>query len=371
MPPEPRAGTPWTAAQREALAVLATDVVGDAVAERLVHALVARLRGRAAEFGEPFDEQDLAAARAVADEHRIRSAVNRVLPGAGGDAIEALAAAVAMEQRLLGVIDRFGSAGLAVAVLKGNATARLDHRDPGDREAGDIDVLVPVATYAATASMLHGAGFEQTVTHPFATSSFFHSETFRHRDGWELDVHVRLAQASRAPVSCWDDLETFELGGREVPALARPWRFLHAMVHQLMNPPPSFRGVNGLLDLVSMWERGVDLAAVRRAADEVGLRAVLERGLVRLGTLLEVPIPAEEPSGLGWVERRLARAVDGNDPIPGPVSFVSGISAQPWSARPRYVRELLWPTPDYRRLLGVSPVQQLRHVVAEALGRRR
>ncbi len=368
-----RHGSPWTAGQRAALEVLSSDVVGHRLAEAITAALVGSMQGRPAngDLVQDLDPTDIEMVREFAADHRVRSAVNRVVPGAGGDPVEALTGAIVMERHLLEVLDTFAPSGIALAVLKGNATARLDHRHWSDREAGDIDVLVPAARFDEAAAMLTGAGFVRSITHPFATSSFFHSETFRHRDGWELDLHQRLAQASRPPHSCWVALDHFELGGRLVPALPAPWRFLHALVHQIMNPPPSFRGVNGLLDLVSMWEHDVDLDAVRRAADEVGLRAVTERGLVRMGQLLErdVPAPAQTPRE-GRLERRVARAFDGVEPVPGHLSFLAGVSAQPWAARPRYVRELLWPTAAYREMLGVSPWQQARHVVSEALGRR-
>ena len=104
------------------------------------------------------------------------------------DSIASLAAAVAMERRLLEAVALLADAGIDTLVLKGNATAHLDHAAPSDREVGDVDLLVRPAQLDSAMTTLQRSDYVRAVTHPFSTPNFFHSETFVHPDGTEIDL---------------------------------------------------------------------------------------------------------------------------------------------------------------------------------------
>ncbi|MGD9703401.1 MAG: nucleotidyltransferase family protein [Acidimicrobiia bacterium] len=357
------------ARRRAALEVLTTDVVGDPVAEQATWALVTMLSTGAAQPLQ-LDPLELEQARAFAERHRVTGLLSRLLPGESGGGVIALAGAIEIERRLLEAAALLGRAGVANLVLKGNATAHLDHRTPSDREVGDIDLLVRAHDLDSAMAALESTGCTRAITHPFSSPSFFHSETFVHPQGTEIDLHHRLSQPSKAPVTCWDRPDTFSLGGVTLSALPRSWRFLHALVHQMMNPPPSTRAVNGLTDLVVMWTAGVDVAEVRAAAAEIKASHIAERGMARLADLLGVARPAAPArDSSGWAERRLAEALDSDRPTPGYLALAANLAVQPIRRWPRYVGDLLWPSAAYREQQGTTPRSQLRHVVNEALGR--
>ena len=365
-----QAAVPVDERRAAALEVLTTGVVGDDVAERVTWSVIRLLDGSGAALA--LDDADLDAARSFAASERIGGIVHRVAPGVAATDVASLAGAIDIERRLLSTIDLLEAARVPTLVLKGNATARLDHRSPEDREVGDVDVLVRPEDLTTAMAALVRQGHRHAVTHPFSTSAFFHSETFVHPDGIEIDLHHRLSQPSRPPTSCWADPAPFELGGRTLLALPRPWRFLHALVHQMMNPPPSQRAVNGLTDLVVMWRAGVDLDRVRSAAAEIGTTEIVERGLRRVTDLLgDAPPPptAPQPVPRSRVERRFAAALDTAGPTPGYLALAANLAVQPVRMWTRYLAELVWPSAAYRRELGITPTGQLRHVVNEALGR--
>lgn len=311
---------------------------------------------------------DAEAVESFARLHRVRSLAAARLPDLGFDRLAPLSEAMAIQRHLLRAHGALTSADVEVLVLKGLATAQLDHEVPGFRESGDVDLLVRPGEVAKAWRALVDAGYSHKVTHPFRRPRFFHSETFIHADGTEVDVHHRLAQPGFAPVSCWGSPDTFSLGGQTFRAMSRDWRFVHAVLHQMMNPPPSFRGLNGMLDCVALWRAGVDLASARAAASEVGQSELLERGTARLRTVLLDDTPAIRVDTTR-IERRHAAALDGNAPVPGHTAFAAGVAAQPLRYRPAYLRDLVWPSKAYRHLLDVRLGPQIRHVVSEAIGR--
>ena len=355
--------------RQQALAVLTTGVVGDDTAEQVTWALLSALTG-AASPGLTLSAVEIDDAWEFVTEHRVRGVAQRVLPAGSPDgSISSLAGAVAMERRLLETVALLSGAGIDTLVLKGNATAHLDHATPSDREVGDVDLLVRPAQLSAAMTTLERSDYVRAVTHPFSTSMFFHSETFVHPDGTEIDLHHRLAQPSRAPMTCWEHPDTFVVGGASLRALPRSWRFLHALIHQMMNPPPSVRSVNGLTDLVIMWSAGVDVEKVRTAGAEIGMAALTDRGLVRLTDLLDEPLELPMRRQSTGAQRRLAAALDTDRPTPGYLALAANLAVQPRKAWPRYLGQLLWPSPAYRRELGITAGSQVRHVVREAFGR--
>lgn len=361
------AGAPRPDSRADALGVLVSDVNEDPAGRELAFVLIELLLGDTHEL-PVIDEPTQDRFSSFATRHRVRSISNRVLPGAGGHALEALASSLGQQSRLIEVVQLLEEHGHDVLVLKGNATGPLDYANPTDRESGDIDLLVRPPSVRGAIEVLGEAGFVRIATHPFRTSGFFHSETLRHDDGTEIDLHTRLHQVSRTPRSCWQRPDAFVIGGQRCQAMDTDWRFLHALVHQVMNPPPSFRGLNGLLDVVLLVSRA-DLKRVGQLADEIGLRCVVAKGLADLSRLLERPLSMPGHSDPSRIEARYAEAVSGNRRVPGYLSLLGGLSVQPKSAWISYLRQLLWPTAEYRADVGRSGFGQIVHVAREAIGR--
>ena len=170
-------------------------------------------------------------------------------------------------------------------------------------------------------------------------------------------------------MTCWEHPDAFVVGGAALRALPRSWRFLHALIHQMMNPPPSVRSMNGLTDLVLMWSAGVDVEEVRTAGAEIGMAELTDRGMVRLTDLLDEPLGVPTRRQSTGAQRRLAAALDTDRPTPGYLALAANLAVQPRRAWPRYLGQLLWPSPAYRRELGITAGSQVRHVIREAFGR--
>jgi hypothetical protein len=141
------------------------------------------------------------------------------------------------------VSDLFRSAGIRHAMLKGCATAQLDYPDPAMRVTGDVDVLIGRDDCALAIATLEGAGL--------------HRMAPAFRTGWErrygkdialigderveIDLHLALVagyfgiKMPTAPLL--DRLVTYEVAGRQMPALDTMGRLLHACIHTASSTP--------------------------------------------------------------------------------------------------------------------------------------
>ena len=354
-----------------ALAVLTTGISGKQIPERITWALVEAASGvpDVAPHFSTADHEDL---RNFADAHRVRRLVGRFAPQVTEDPVRLATQSLSIERRMIETVETLRDASVDVLVLKGNATAYLDHADPTDREVSDIDLLVRPDQLPEAMARLASAGARRVVGHPFSVPWSFHSETFVQPDGTQIDLHHRLLQPSRPPVTCWRKPDTFQAAGRRMAALPRSWRFAHAVVHQLKDSPPTQRSLTGVLDMVLMWRSGLDLLEVRAAAREIGTPELVERGIRRLTDLLgerAVLPPHGDVRHRGWAERRLAAALDTDRPTPGYLSLAANLAVQPARRWPRYMADLLWPTADYRHGRGITLSSHARHVLREAIGR--
>lgn len=139
-----------------------------------------------------------------------------------------------LEAQALDVVERLSGTGLDVVVLKGMASAHLDHPDPSRRVFNDIDLLAPPGSFAQAIGVLEGEGWQRDL--PERRAGFderFAKDSTMTRDGWvELDVHRTLANG---PFGLWIDLDELwsgtqplVIGGCELLALDGPGRLLNA-----------------------------------------------------------------------------------------------------------------------------------------------
>jgi hypothetical protein len=159
---------------------------------------------------------------------------------------------VAIEARAIWVMSLLADAGVETRVLKGLATASLDYPERERRTFNDVDLLVRPDSLGIAAAVLAEAGLEREIAEPFNgfDRRFSKGVTMAFPDGLEVDLHrtfVLGAIGLRIPLEeLWADSAVFELGGREVRALAASHRFMNTAIHSAMSP--LFRG-NELLDL--------------------------------------------------------------------------------------------------------------------------
>lgn len=149
----------------------------------------------------------------------------------------AMRVCVLLERTLLATAELLDDAGISFRVLKGPAVARLDYPDPAWRAFGDVDLLVPSAAYDETLAVLGAAGARRRFAEvrPGFDRRFGKGATLVAPDGTQLDVHRSFAAGpfgiALAAAELFAATDRVEVGGRELPALGRELRFLHACYH--------------------------------------------------------------------------------------------------------------------------------------------
>jgi hypothetical protein len=136
------------------------------------------------------------------------------------------------------VTDRLRAAGVAVAVLKGMATAAY-FPTPGARPMADIDLLVAEPDLTMAETVLAGDGFtadrrgrRETAWRRPDTSAFPRTLVFLHRDDpWSIDLHhsLDLPVAAGVPPIAFDAAEP--LSALPEGKLAQPLLLLHLAAH--------------------------------------------------------------------------------------------------------------------------------------------
>jgi hypothetical protein len=196
--------------------------------------------------------------------------------------LEMMRRCLRIEGRLLWLVDRLADRGVEIRVLKGSASAHLDHERPELRQFGDLDVLVRGGDMAVIFEVLCEDGFHRRFPEPrpgfdqrFTKSVSFVGEV-------EIDVHRTIAEGpvgNRIPVvDLWRDSVAFEVGNVEVRALAHDERFVHACLHTVLGPPPA------RLSSLSDVARGlvgdlVDADRVAEISSLWGVSAVVDRAV--------------------------------------------------------------------------------------------
>lgn len=259
-----------------------------------------------------------------------------------------------LEARLAWLSDELAALGIDLRVLKGPASAHLDHLRPELRQFGDLDVLVRAADMPRVFELLEQHGYVRRYPEPRRGFDQRFTKSVSFRGDVEIDVHRTLAEG---PVGhgirvddLWERASTFHVAGVELRALAPAPRFVHACLHAHLAPPPArlstvsdiARGLVGsstqldeVIDLARRWHVG---AAVERAV---------------LATIAEIWWPdAVDP---GWSTSSTLSVVDAalleSHRQPGPSSAsraVLSLATLPGlGARVRYVTDLIAPRPSY------------------------
>lgn len=162
-----------------------------------------------------------------------------------------------MEERIVWLHGELTARGVEMRILKGSASAHLDHRGPELRDFGDIDVLVPGHDMPAVDDLFTREGFARSHRTPNRRygQRFIKSATFR--ADVEFDVHRTLTDNPLGHRIQVDDLWTtstpFSLGTTTVHALPAELRFVHACLHAYLSRPPM--RLSTLADLLALVRR--------------------------------------------------------------------------------------------------------------------
>lgn len=279
-----------------------------------------------------------------------------------------------LDERLLWLRDELARRGVDLRVLKGPASAHLDHRSPALRQYGDLDVLVRGDDLRAVFETLTAHGMVRS----FATPSiefdrrFIKSASFR--GDVEIDVHRTIADSPlghRIPTDeLWATGAQFKIGGVTLEGLPAPLRLLHACLHAHLGPPPtplsSHSDVAALLDTV---QPDTALATADRWRIDAVVAAAID------GTISELWWPSAIDSG--WRTRAsVGPMLDGllvaahRSPTSSSTirTLLAPLTLPTWRDRLVFLRELVLPGPAYASG-RTSRARQLVHSIGTAVRR--
>lgn len=310
--------------------------------ERLLHQLIALSHGAGSPFVPVEDDQWTG---------RVR----------GG-----LAHQLRIELAAVRSISILEAAGIEVMVMKGLATAHLDHRDPALRESADVDLLIRPAVLTLAVEAFADAGIELTHSVQRGWWSIQHAITFS-VDGVEVDLHHRpLHQGAgflgrRLPL--FANSVPIVVAGHALSAPSGPHRLIIAAAQNVLAAPSDRRVANDLdvLRLRTFRQSALDEAA------EVGLGWVVATGMQRAYGLAGLDFPFRVPRSRR--DRLLRWAYEGRRSVLR-TSFCEIVLADP-----RTAARILWcdlfPGGEYLARRDRTRTQQLARQLGRLLPRRR
>lgn len=273
-----------------------------------------------------------------------------------------------LEHMLLEVGELFDRAGIEFLVLKGVATGRLDHVQPGMRQAADVDVLVHLDDFDRAGRVLAEGGFLR----PDAAATLMDKgESWKAPSGVSLDVHTRPHTAGRAlGNSWWQGCATFCIAGRPFHALERGGRLAHAASHYAVSFP-NHRILSSLLDLVTISRLATDAdhARAQEFLAEVGVSDLVHRITRRAAVLIGdegvvLGCPGSRPLDLA-----LRKAYDRSD-LDKVALKLAKTFGMPRAEKMRVVRNWLAPSADFLAMGGYTSRTDRAKQVLRRLGSR-
>lgn len=221
---------------------------------------------------------------------------------------------VRLEHSLLEVAELLDGRGIPYAVLKGIATAHLDHLDPSYRQFGDIDLLISPDDLAAARARLEPAGWRQAYRLPKHHEEFTHAVTFSAGGLAELDLHQRIAHralglmvptqellAARVPV---------DIAGRRLWALSRPDRLIHGAIHAAVSRG-AYQRLSSATDVLRLvLLTSAEAGALLTRAERWGVRSIVEQAVRTAHAAAQLAIPAPWEQAMAVPPRTRSRLVD-------------------------------------------------------------
>lgn len=287
----------------------------------------------------------------------------------------AMSLTLVLERELLALDDRLRAEGVDHRVVKGAATAHLDEADPSARAFGDVDLLVPASDLPAAIAVVEAAGGERRHPEPrpdFDTR-FSKGVSFRFARNCEIDLHRTLAPGPFGLLVDLDELlstaEPFTVGGRELLALDRPGRFLHACYHAVLGD--ALPRLTSLRDLVRTAPRDatecrVALGRAERWQSRAVVGAAIDHAVATFGWRPPEPLASwarHEPRP--HRELRWLAAYAGEDRLPALQAIQAIAAIDGLGDRLAYARAIALPVPA----AGRTPTAERARRGARALVR--
>lgn len=228
--------------------------------------------------------------------------------------VDVMRTMVRFEHDLLVIADVLSRSTSSFAVLKGVATAHLDHPDPARRQFGDVDLLVDPTEMSTAIAALNQTGWVQAYPLPRHHERFTHAITLRNHDRVEVDLHQRIAHRSvglLVPTSeLLAELDTFVVADRKLPALSPIDRLIHAALHESMSTG-NYRRLSSTADVLVLAEARRDQAdAVIERADAWRVGTLVRSAIAAVYAAASLHLPPEWASATERPNRNRDRLVD-------------------------------------------------------------
>lgn len=273
------------------------------------------------------------------------------------------------------VVKALDSENIPVRVLKGLASAYLDHEEPAHRSTSDVDLLVRGADMSRSVEILATLGYQRDLPERRRgfDSRFAKDVTLFARDLPEIDLHRTLVKGPHGLAVDMDeafrDGEPLLLAGCvEARALSLPWRLLHSsLVVGAGDREPSMGMLRDLalqahssnLD-PSRFERLVQ----RSRASDVVARA-FQRAEASMGITLPWPGASERTAPRWWLRSYAAHG--GTDVT----TQVAAVAAIPWRDRGPYLWALAVPSKHYRLARSAAGRRSVAQMLVDSLRSKR
>lgn len=149
---------------------------------------------------------------------------------------------VALQAQLLHLAGLLEQGGVEFRVLKGAALAALAYPDQVVRSYGDVDILVRPAQFEYTVGLLERGEYQRAFGWHRVGRSHDKGTVLLSGAGYYIDLHYALScgpygKLVPSPV-LFAEPQIFPLGGRRLPALPAPQRFVHACLHARIQSNP-------------------------------------------------------------------------------------------------------------------------------------
>jgi len=218
---------------------------------------------------------------ALADRLRLGRARNVIYLGAASAALRAL-----------------HDVGLAPIALKGVALAEPLYGDPGLRQFGDLDVLLPIADVETGERMLRELGYNVSPS-PHERSWYYRNyyhlpPLYRKGGGMTIELHWGLARRPHPFRLDYDGMReravTTIIGGEHTLVLSPEDRLIHLAIHLAWGNGFTAHAI-GLVDIAETVRAGVDWTMLEALTRQEHVAQVLLPALEMARALLGVPIP--------------------------------------------------------------------------------
>jgi len=289
-----------------------------------------------------------------------------------------LSHAVRVERLLLDATTTLERHGIRSIVLKGVALAHTEYPETSTRVFGDVDLLVEPHHFTRAAEVLEtGIGAERSL--PELRRGFdnrFGKEILLRARDLEFDLHRMFVEGPYGVAielsDLWQSPDVFELGGREVLALAPPARVLHAAYAAALGDwPPR---LNALRDFAqAVLGDPTRLAAALALARRWHCDAVVRVACERARETFSIDLAPDHTELLGPLSRRdrvfLASYRGGGRGYLR--NLAAPIAIRGLGNKVRYVRSVAFPDPTYLGARGATRQSFVREAWAKVRSDRR